>query len=159
MKFTESGGGGSRTSRPAVRAGLALAFLGVGLGVTAFLARRWLLYVTVYGSSMAPELRHGDAVLALRCPPATVRRGQVVVGVTPEGHVDPEAVAAGVSPYFVKRVVGVGGDRVQKPDGTRVTVPENFYYVRGEAEYSVDSGVWGPVDASRLIGVVLHRLN
>lgn len=150
---------GPKPRRSGVRAGLALVCLGVALGGAALLARRCLLYVTVHGNSMAPGLRHGDGVLALRCPPAAIRRGQIVVGLTPDDHLDSEALAAGVPPYFVKRVVGVAGDRVQQPDGTLLTVPESSYYVRGEVEYSVDSGVWGPVDDSRLIGVVVRRLS
>jgi signal peptidase I len=130
----------------------------VCLALLGVFVRRWLLYVTVHGNSMAPEFRHGDGVLAVRVPPAKVRRGRVVVGLTPDSHLDPEAVAAGIPPHFVKRVVGVGGDQVPRPDGV-VTVPDGSYYVQGEADFSVDSNEWGPVDGSRLIGVVLQRLS
>lgn len=146
---------GPKAHRTGIRAGLILVCLAL-LGV---FVRRWLLYVTVHGNSMAPEFRHGDGVLAVRTPPGKVRRGRVVVGLTPDSHLDPEAVAAGIPPHFVKRVVGVSGDRVERPDGTVITVPDGSYYLRGEAEYSVDSDVWGPVEGSRLMGVVLHRLS
>jgi signal peptidase I len=131
-----------------------------GLGLVGFLilAKRYLLHVTVHGDSMAPDFQHGDGLLVLRSPPATVRRGRVVVGLIPEEHTDPDALAAGWPPHFVKHVVGVGGDRVEGADGTDLTVPAGAYYVRGQAQYSMDSRVWGPVDRTRIIGVVLRRL-
>lgn len=143
--------------RREVGAVVALVCAGLGAGAVALLARRWLVHVTVHGNSMAPLLRHGDSTLVLRTPPATVRRGQIVVGLTPDGGEAPEAEL--YPPHFVKRVVGLAGDRVRRPGGELVTVPPGSYYVRGEADLSLDSDAWGPVDRTQVLGVVLGRLS
>lgn len=158
--------------RAAPAAGLALA-----AGVLAALAaaRRLLLHVTVDGGSMEPLLGHGDRVLALRTPPAAVTRGAVVVGRPPpvgrapvrlRDPVTGQVLLAqpGDPPYFVKRVVGLPGDRVVPRHAVGpaaatdpVTVPAGAYFVEGETDFSVDSGLWGPVPADRLLGVVVLR--
>ena len=159
--MTSGGDCGPETRRRGLRAAVTRTCAGVVAGVAlagfGLLARRWLMWVSVHGDSMAPELKHGDRALAIRVPPATIRRGQMVVGRIPPGFDDPE-VAAHRPPYFVKRVLGVGGDLVTQPDGSQLRVPPGCYYVRGAAEFSVDSTTWGPIQADRLLGVVLARV-
>lgn len=142
------------------------------------LARSLLLRVTVDGESMSPYLRHGARALAVRTPFARVRRGALVVGRTPAGSGDrwvrlrdPDTgevldLQAAHDAHFVKRVVGVPGDRVRprhRPldDGAGgpavVDVPAGTYFVEGETGFSVDSGLWGPVPSDHILGVVLTR--
>lgn len=160
--MTSGGDCGPETRRRGLRADVTLTCAGVVAGVVlaglGLLARRWLLWVSVHGNSMAPELRHGDRALAIRVPPATVRRGQVVVGRIPADVDDDPELAVHRPPYFVKRVLGVGGDLVTQPDGAQLRVPHGTYYLRGEAPFSVDSTTWGPVGTERVVGVVLARL-
>lgn len=146
--------------------------LGAALGALLVAARRLLLRVTVDGASMAPALQPGDRVLAVRTPVARVRRGAVVVGRPPPPDGPPELRDDGtgvlVEPVavelFVKRVVGVAGDRVRpraRPGGPGgaavVVVPRGHYYVEGDGAHSVDSAWWGPVPAADVLGVVLGR--
>ena len=153
---------GPETRRRGLRADVTLTCAGVVAGVAlaglGLLARRWLLWVSVHGDSMAPELRHGDRALAIRVPPATVRRGQVVVGRIPADFDDDPELAVHRPPYFVKRVLGVGGDLVTEPDGAQLWGPHRTYYLWGEAPFSVDSATLGPVGAERVVGVVLARV-
>jgi signal peptidase I len=100
-----------------VIAALVLAGLIRGLGVQSF---------TVPTASMAPGLTPGDRIVALRAPAllGTVERGDVVVldgRGSFVGGLPPDAIAQvgawfGIGPrdvYYVKRVIGVGGDTIQ----------------------------------------------
>ncbi|MER7521116.1 signal peptidase I [Streptomyces sp. NPDC126499] len=62
----------------------------------------------VPGDSMRPTYEHGDMLYAERIEPSEVRRGDVVLVSVPEWGVR-EGLA-------VKRVIGVGGDRVTSDD-------------------------------------------
>lgn len=127
---------------------------------------------------MLPALGDGDRVLAVRTPPARIRRGAVVVGRAPAGvapagpvrlrdPVNGEVVelVADPDPVFVKRVAGVPGDRVRPrhapvgPDGStptaEVEVPAGTFFVEGETTFSMDSCLWGPVPADHVLGVVV----
>lgn len=141
--------------------------------VVAAAARRLLLHVTVEGDSMQPALGDGDHVLAVRTPPAPIRRGTLVVGRTPEtspGFVRFGEGADAVElepvhrPVFVKRVVGLPGDEVTPRNtpagaaGGTVLVPPGHVFVEGEAAYSQDSGLWGPVPRERILGLAVTRL-
>ncbi|WP_236827999.1 MULTISPECIES: signal peptidase I [unclassified Blastococcus] len=125
--------------------------------------------VRVSSGSMAPSIDAGDLALVLRWP-VSVERWDVVVA-------DP--LQPGTAP-LVKRVVALGGESVAVEDGVLVVdgtavcepwsdparldgvwfgpvrVPDGSVFLLGdEREGSVDSRVFGPVDESRLRGVVL----
>ena len=128
----------------------------------------------VNGQSMFPNYRDGEYILtnliSLRF--GKIDRGQVVVFESP---VDPEK-------DFIKRVIGVPGDRVKiqsgfvfvndikldesylpadfktyggsfLPEGREVVVPENSYLVFGDnRNSSSDSREWGFVPLDKIIG-------
>ncbi|MGY1724794.1 signal peptidase I [Blastococcus sp. SYSU DS0533] len=125
--------------------------------------------VRVSSGSMAPTMDVGDLALVLRWP-VSVDRWDVVVA-------DPQH--PGSAP-LVKRVVAFGGESVAVEDGVLVVdgaavcepwsdperqdgvwfgpvrVPEGSVFLLGdEREGSIDSRAFGPVDESRLRGVVL----
>jgi signal peptidase I len=100
-----------------VVAALLLAGLIRGLGVQSFL---------VPSASMAPALEPGDRILAVRAPAllGQVERGDVVVldgrgsfvGGLPPDALEQAGAWFGIGPrdvYYVKRVIGTGGDTVQ----------------------------------------------
>lgn len=136
--------------------------------------------VTVTGGSMLPTLLPGDKVLLFRTdlPPVTVvrrflTRGQIVV------VSDPIRTRRAV----VKRIGAVGGDRVavsgttvhlterrfergamidpSDPNsglGAVTDVPEGHYYlIADNADFGVDSRVYGAVNRDSILGVVLFR--
>lgn len=63
---------------------------------------------SVPSASMEPALQVGDVILADRTERGQARRGQIVV-FDGSGYFPP---AADGSPYVVKRVIAVGGDRI-----------------------------------------------
>jgi signal peptidase I len=134
------------------------------------LIARAVRIVRVRGESMAPALREGDRVLAIR--PGwwrPVRRGDIVVG-----HVPGEDRTW----LFVKRVHALGGEVARVPrdrlaEGTPVehlggtidgpdaawAVPPGHVFVKGDAGSTADSASWGPIPLSELVGVVVRRLS
>lgn len=146
-----------------------------------FLIRGFLVQpFLVSGSSMVPNFSDGDYLLIdevtyrFRAP----ERGEVVVFRYPREE----------SVYFIKRVIGLPGERVQIKDG-RVTVfndthpsgilldeayipggvatrsdgefqiPKDSYFVLGDNRTSsFDSRSWGTVPKSDVIGLVQIRL-
>jgi signal peptidase I len=135
--------------------------VGVLLGLTAALAsiavlalRRRFLIIDVYGDSMSPAFAHGDRVLARRSHFGAIRRGDVVVIVTPDAtpEMDP------VDRWHIKRVTALPGDPV--PAGIPVAdavVPAKHLVVLGDnARRSSDSRAVGFYRADALIGVVLR---
>lgn len=147
---------------------LAALAAGAGLAVGLALLRRLLVVVHVDGSSMAPALKDGQRVLALRSVPRRLlRRGQVAL-VAPGGA---------SSPLFLKRIRGLPGDRLESsldelhpavrrrhrrfydPGGRRVwRVPPGHVFVQGDGPGS-DSRTWGPVPVSAVRGVMIARLD
>lgn len=146
-----------------------------------FLIRTFLLQpFLVSGQSMEPNFRNGDYLLVdemtyhFRAP----ERGEVIVFRYPN---DP-------STYFIKRLIGLPGERVEikggsvtifnstHPDGfaldetylpksTATSGSETFnlnqeqYLVLGDNRaYSFDSRSWGPMPAKDIVGVVRLRL-
>jgi nickel-type superoxide dismutase maturation protease len=103
--------------------------------------RRRPFRVEVRGDSMAPSLRDGDWLLAIR--PGRIHRGDVVVVEHPE------------RPGFelVKRVAGVPGDRM----GDRVLASDEFWLVGDHEVASSDSRSFGPVNGHSIRGVVPFR--
>ncbi|BAU83664.1 signal peptidase [Streptomyces laurentii] len=94
-------------------AGLTLAPLGVLLIAAGFLLRVAYPGHTVQGTSMEPAYGPGDTLLAERVEPSELRRGDVVLVTAPEWGVSRD--------LLVRRVIGVGGDRVRS-DGGRLYV-------------------------------------
>ncbi len=146
-----------------------------------FLIRHFLVQpFLVSGASMVPNFQNGDYLLIdeltyhFRAP----ERGEVLVFRYPK---DP-------STYFIKRIIGLPGEKVQVKEG-KITVtnkdnPQGFvldesylpksFVTSGNEEvtlgaqeymmfgdnrsYSYDSRSWGPLPASDIVGLVRLRL-
>ncbi len=149
--------------------------------VAVFIVRTFLVQpFLVSGSSMSPNFSNGDYVLVdeltyhLRGP----ERGEVVVFHDPQDF----------STYFIKRVIGLPGERVTVKNDT-ITVynaahPQGFaldesylpsnvdtsgsstydlssstYLMLGDNRpFSYDSRSWGPLPAANIVGLVRVRL-
>ncbi len=146
-----------------------------------FLIRTYLVQpFLVSGSSMVPNFSDGDYLLIdeltyrFRAP----ERGEVVVFRYPKNE----------SVYFIKRVIGLPGDKVEIKDKTitvfdqknpgglkldekylpgdlgpfgnaEFQVPEGSYFVMGDNRaYSFDSRSWGMLPNSDVVGLVQFRL-
>ncbi len=146
-----------------------------------FLIRSFLVQpFLVSGSSMVPNFSNGDYLLVDEVtyrfrPP---ERGEVVVFRYPKDD----------SVYFIKRIIGLPGERVQIKDGQLIVfnkeypsglrlnekylplglttagnlifqVPENDYFVLGDnRSYSLDSRTWGMLPVNDIVGLVQLRL-
>lgn len=116
-----------------------LGFL-LAVGIAVSVGRVTLSLVTVNGESMAPNLHHGDRLLAVRWVglPARLLVGRVVVADLPA----PLRVADG-SRVLVKRVTAVRSEQV---------------WLQGDAQNSLDSRHFGWLDGSCVTALVLVRL-
>jgi signal peptidase I len=149
--------------------------------VAVFVIRSYLVQpFLVSGASMSPTFMNGDYVLVdeltyhVRAP----TRGEVVVFHDPQDY----------STYFIKRVVGLPGERVviknntvtvynaahpngfaldetYLPSGTDTsgnydfTLSSSTYLALGDnREFSYDSRMWGPLPAGNIVGLVRVRL-
>ncbi|MBE2320754.1 signal peptidase I [Solirubrobacter sp. CPCC 204708] len=99
----------------------------VGVALIVVVALRTIGLLTVVTPSMQPELAVGDRVLVNKLVPEIVplRRGDVAVFEDPGGWAEASARSRGAITHdtlIVKRVIGVGGDRVVccAPDGALV---------------------------------------
>lgn len=122
--------------------------LGV-LGVRHFVVQTFW----VPSSSMAPTLEEGDVLLVDRTQRGTARRGEVVV-FDGTGYFGPGGDGRR---YWVKRVIGVGGDRVRCCDDSgRITVDgavlDEPYLAPGTAPSDVPFDVEVPDGAMFLLG-------
>ncbi|WP_235023917.1 signal peptidase I [Streptomyces sp. WAC05374] len=91
--------------------GLALSLGAVGrIGATGDLGRE---RITVAGDAMRPTYRPGERLAIERVDEGDIRRGDVVLVTVPDRYGDAPAL---------QRVIGLGGDRVESTDGTRVAV-------------------------------------
>ena len=126
------------------------------LAAAAAVAGTWAAFrpyrVAIEGDSMAPGLRDGDWVVAIR--PRRVRRGDVVVVEDPR--------TAGFE--LVKRVLGVPGDWLEvagchdEGDAAGLVLGQDEYWVQGDAvDRSTDSRTFGPVPRSAIRGIVRLR--
>ncbi|WP_241837898.1 signal peptidase I [Streptomyces sp. CB03234] len=81
-----------------------------GIGATGDLDRE---QITVAGDAMQPTYRPGERLAIERVDAGEIRRGDVVLVSVPGRYGDAPAL---------QRVIGLGGDRVESTDGTRVVV-------------------------------------
>lgn len=149
--------------------------------IAVFLIRSYLVQpFLVSGSSMVPNFSDGDYLLIdevtyhFRVP----ERGEVVVFRYPKNE----------SVYFIKRVIGLPGERVEIKNGHitifgqnskegsaldekylpvdmdpsasgEFTVPGDSYFVMGDNRpYSFDSRSWGMLPRADIVGLVQFRL-
>ena len=163
--------------------------LGLALGIQAFLVKPF----RIPSESMVPTLEIGQRVLVDR---VSFRfgdpdRGDIVVFKPPSGQPNrcgverasdqpcPEGTAERSDTNFIKRVVGVPGDRLKVLEGSvyidgerqdepfarlerecptcnlprEITIPDGQYYMMGDNRgESADSREWGPVPKKWIIG-------
>jgi len=168
--------------------------LGLALGIQAFLVKPF----RIPSASMEPTLDIGQRVLVSRVNyhVSEPDRGEVVVFKPPLGADNNECGVAGFEPAsrsqacprptggeseqnFIKRIVGVGGDRLKvergrvyingklqdepyiEPDEScqicnlprEITVPKGHFFMMGDNRgESADSREWGPVPKKWVIG-------
>jgi nickel-type superoxide dismutase maturation protease len=110
-------------------------------GVAVWAALRRPFRMMVEGESMAPTLRPGDLLIAVRSGP--IREGALVVVEHPNrpGY------------EMVKRLAGVPEDSV----GGIVLGPDQFWVVGDNPAASTDSRTLGPFDRGAIRGVVRFR--
>lgn len=139
---------------------------------TATLARTGLLAVVVVGRSMEPTLRAGDVVLAVKWwPRHWLVRGAVVLI---RGYGGAEG---GPNALMIKRVCGIGGDRVRlgedfNKDLSEVVLDHDQVFVLSDLDICsgplattgdrkarpIDSRTWGPIPAASIDGWVVVTL-
>lgn len=121
------------------------------------LARLGIVMITVHGVSMEPTLREGDRVLAVRrWLSRGPRRGDIALCQPPP--IPGQVFRPGMpthGPVVVKRIAGVGGDRIVVADH-EVTVPAGCVWIRGDHPSSHDSDAYGPVPAGAVLARVLR---
>jgi signal peptidase I len=124
------------------------------------------------GTSMMPTYNDGDRLLVRKFD-VSPERGDVVVFLYPGDH----------TKSFIKRVIGVSGDRIAIRDGRvlvngaaldepyvdaaynqrsqdveELVVPEGYVYVMGDnRDHSNDSRSWGPLEQALIYGEVWAR--
>jgi len=145
----------------------------LALALLLFLAINFIsARIRVDGSSMVPSFHDGDYVIVNRLAYelGEIERGDVIVFPYP---LDPEE-------DFIKRVIGLPGDRVSVNDGQlflngtpldeeyirepmratmdEVVVPAGYVYVMGDNRNdSDDSRRWGPLSIEAIIGKAVFR--
>lgn len=104
----------------------------------------------VNGASMEPTYDNGNYLIIdelsyhLKDP----QRNDVIVFRYPKNP----------SQFFIKRIIGLPGETVNKNDG-EITLGEGEYFVMGDnRDASSDSRIWGPVPEKLITGRVLVRL-
>lgn len=104
----------------------------------------------VYGHSMSPMLNPGevlfirDEAFAHRDP----RRGELVAA---------RPMACG-GKAFVKRIVGMPGERVWVGERSWTLGDQEYFILGDQPNHSVDSRIFGPVTREELIGSVQFRV-
>ena len=129
------------------------------LALVAFAARRRLMVVTAYGSSMEPTFPTGTRLLVVRT--RRVRTGDIVVLQHQDGERPGDAFA---SDFLVKRLAATPGDQVPASVAAVVDaddgglVPPGMAVVLGDAEDSTDSRAWGYVPLGDVVGRSIRQL-
>ncbi len=123
-------------------AALVVGLLGLALAVGTFVHLRTAYGAsTMSGSSMTPTYEQGDRIIWERVDGSEVRRGDIVMFTAPPSY--------GVEGLLMKRVIGVGGDRVAccTTVGSRERVTVNGKPVEEPYVYRNDpDGVHRPYD-------------
>lgn len=109
-------------------------------------ARGRLTRYEITEDSMAPALRSGDYVFAVRSGPM-VRAGDIVIF----PHPDEPAMD------LVKRVAARPGDSVERADGTVQLGPDDVYVLGDNSAESADSRQLGPIPLSSIEWRVKYR--
>jgi signal peptidase I len=141
---------------------LTLAALVAGGGAWLLRLRRTWLVVDVIGESMAPTFVGGDRVLVRLDRTGGLCVGDVVVyGRSPHGDDRPPTEPDGPA-MVVKRVAALPGDpmpdTVDAGDGGTTVPPGRLVLLGDNADWSVDSRMWGPVHLEGVRGVVVRRM-
>lgn len=155
-----------------------LTCIGILMAMMMGALRATLLITTIWGSSMAPTLCHGDRVLVLRRFHRRAVRTDCIVIVHQPGAPTNTGIKHVGSMPFIKRVIGLAGDMLALPDTTLILsealtaesqatlplrtwhIPPGHVFVRGDnPSTDVDSRRWGPVPMSNIVGVVLLLLS
>ncbi len=144
-------------------------------GITVFVIRTFVAQpFLVSGASMADNFNSGDYLIVdeISYRFDDPKRGDVVVFRYPN---DP-------STFYIKRIVGLPGDRVKIDGGavfingqkiaepyldesvqtlgdSNLALEENHYFVMGDNRYhSFDSRSWGPLNEENIVGLARLRL-
>lgn len=96
-------------------------------------------------NSMSPTVKEGDVVFAdpVYYKQSPVQRGDIVVVIDPDGRLD----SKGQAEMYVKRVIGLGGDRVQIKSGKVYVNDQLLSGILGSGQYESNYPVedFGPV--------------
>ena len=152
----------------------------IAIGAVALIRSFLVQPFLVSGSSMVPNFAHGDYLLVdeLTYRFREPQRGEVAVFYFPKDE----------STYFIKRIIGLPGERVVIEGGTirildeanpeavvlkekylapgtmlggdaDVTLGESEYFVLGDnRSFSFDSRSWGTLERDHIVGLVRFRL-
>lgn len=99
------------------------------------------------GPSMYPTLDF-FGIAAIQKVNYTCNPGDIVVATSPINYDE----------SIVKRVTAGPGDLVDLLDGTRITIPRNHVWLKGDGIYSMDSTTYGPVSRNLIKGKVLAQV-
>lgn len=148
------------------------------VGFLMALLRRFLVIITIEGTSMSPTLEPGDRIVAIRWGhPSLLRKGSIVL-VSPISSGSSEIDLFGDEPPFIKRIVAVSGDVVissldeidesnrlnveaqYDAEGERMWfVPAGHVFFRGDAPTGgFDSLTWGPLPTQRVLATMIGQL-
>ncbi|MBR2860962.1 MAG: signal peptidase I [Clostridia bacterium] len=146
----------------------------LAVAIAIFLRMFVFVIATVDGPSMMPTLSTGEKLFVSKCAYyfSEVERGDIIIC---------EYNTAGYNDMYVKRVIGLGGDRIRVTEGVlyvndvvveedyikapgndieEYIVPVDCIYVLGDnRRNSTDSEELGPISKDYVIGKVIFRLS
>ena len=116
----------------------------------------------VLSDSMKPVFKRGDRLLILHSGyHLFLKRGQIVVFSLSSTFNKPiinSDLSNAITPLFVKRLVGLGGDTHIPQVTLTEAIPEGYIFVMGDHPASQDSRYWGPIPSSSIRGIVVTRI-